>query len=466
MVSRKNWAVTLVASLSLSIVLFQNCSPAGSRTESVSLPPQKLPGELQPNELEEVHPQGGGVSPLAASVRLSSETPGKTMEVSAKPLIVNSPSSLFGGFALYQRNSPKYLKIGATYFAGLNVGKVISIFKREGETGKWFLFKTFASDFHRPPTLLVLKNHLHVVYETSEGLIKHFWSKDPHLPHSNFLNVNTSAWANRNYYHGAAVNLIDGAIYLCAAVSPVVQSSSFLKCGVYSSGAWTVKAISSYNGHAYVYPNIHAAPNGSGAWVDVGAAPYPTTSAVSAATRALNVVFRLTKSLTMSASIAYSVKLKNAFFTNDFTQTPDGDLALFVSLAYQPGKTTTVGNSSVRALLLSEQMSKENFISSFALPGEPSEDLKGACYSSMTIGDRIFIVGCGRIASSTKGKTWTLSDYEIPSFPSNQYSYGVAQALQNRAGSTDISKISFLQELRNRVSGTISVVEVRLTATD
>lgn len=454
---RKFGISSLVLTLFCSLVFFQNCAPRASDAGNTS-------GAPGPAVTTAIPGSEGQASPLRTTTPVgeSGASPDGLGTISARPIVLDSPPEVFAGFALYQRNSPKYVKVGNNYFAGLNAHDAILIYKRAGESGPWTQFAKLADDYHRPPTLLVLKNNLHILFETADGLIKHSMIANAQGTNAAVATLDTSAWSNRNFYHGAAVSALDDAIYMCAAVSPLDQSSSYLKCGIYTAGTWRVKGIASYAGYAYVYPNIQPVPNGSGVWIDVGAAPYPTTSAESAATRALNLVFKLGKNLAMASSFSYGAQLKNAFFTNDIVQTPNGDIAILPTLTYQVGKTQLSGVNTVRALLLSEGWAKENFVQAKEGAAGPAT-VAGSCYTAMVVGDRVHLMGCGRIASSADGKQWRLSTYEIPGYPSALYQYGIAQALQNRAGSTNIQEISFIQELKHKTNGKISILEVRIT---
>jgi hypothetical protein len=63
--------------------------------------------------------------------------------------------------------------------------------------------------------------------------------------------------------------------------------------------------------------------------------------------------------------------------------------------------------------------------------------------------------------STDGGETWESENLELPGYPKSRFSYGVAQALQERSGTAaEFGKVSFLQELVDRQTQKAFVVEV------
>lgn len=372
-----------------------------------------------------------------------------TWEVAA--VVANLPSAAVGGFALYSRNSPRFVRAGTVDYLGLNVSGAIRIYRRlAGQP--WALYDSVPVNFHRPPTLLVARATLHVLWETLEGFIRHraYAQANTATPGGAQDLSNDTAWGQSNYYIGGSASAVDDALYLCVAVG--VTGNEHARCGTYRAGAWTVQPVQSFTDHQYLYPNMEPAADG-GVWLDLGAyplnrggSPYPTY------VRTLNVVFRLSPSLAVvpGGSSYGSAAAGRAYFTNDIATFPGNSVLLLPTRTSSELSGAAPPDSNVVAL---------SSATSFAQPSPTG--LAGSAYTMQVVGARVVAVGAGQVASSTDGVSWSSRAQALPGYPTSAWAYGVAQTLQARGGSPTAARLTFVQELTDRATGAITIVSAQ-----
>jgi hypothetical protein len=367
-------------------------------------------------------------------------------------VIKDGVSSSVNGYVLFQRNSPKYVKVGDYYYSGLNIGTNIIIFKNNNLTGAWSELQVIPNDYVRPPTLLVTGNSLHVIFETSAGNVRHYLFSNANTasPGTPVTVTTDNVWQSGNSYLGGAASTYDGNLYMCSANDQGIGSQ--FRCGVYKNSVWTVNGLMSYLNHSYIYPNIQPVPGG-GAIVDVGLAP-KTTVEGSSTIRILNLYFKLSAQATNLGGYSYSPLLGiPTYFNNDIALLPNQDVLIFpVKTISALGQTVT--DSIVKSSLLSEYFQVQRDVKT------STASISGSGTTAQTLGSYTYLIGGGQIAKTPDGKLWDIYEYDIPGYPKTIYAYGVAQALQNKGGSAASDKVRFMQELTKISNGVKTILEV------
>ncbi len=363
------------------------------------------------------------------------------------------PSTAVGGFALYSRNSPRLVRVGDVDYLGLNISNSIRLYRRlAGQS--WTPFGTLPVNFHRPPTLLVSGTTLNVLYETGEGRIRHwaYTQANTATPGTAQDLSNDAVWGTGNYYIGGAASAVDGALYLCVAVSEL--NNEHARCGTYRSNQWAIAGIQSYTDHQYLYPNMEPAADG-GFWLDLGAYPLNRTgSPYPSHVRRLNAVFRVSPALATvpGAGATYgSASGALTYYTNDIATFPAGHVLII------PARTS---HELSGALPPDQNVVARSSATSFGVAAPTG--LVGSAYTLQVVGSTLVAVGAGYVTTSPDGVNWTARTFALPGYPPAAWTYGVAQTLQARGGSPPAARLTFVQELTERATGAITLISAEL----
>jgi hypothetical protein len=279
---------------------------------------------------------------------------------------------------LYNNGNPKFVRVGNWDYVAVNhkltptTGQIY-VYQRNNtaDTNSWQaatykptatgtpqLLTLDTNTFHRPPTMVAIKNELHFVYERTNQALRHdiFENAQTGTPTAVAPPAGNTSWADATltgtwgigvYYLGGTANPYDNRLYLCGLdiddATPTTQiggviSNDVWKCGTFdtnpSTRRWRVNTVASYTRHSYAYPVLQPLTP-SGVLIGVGAYPnvndpYANTPQTCASLptnpckapsfyRDLNVAFLLKADATIGGSFTYSQNPNGAPL---FAQTP------------------------------------------------------------------------------------------------------------------------------------------------
>ena len=370
-----------------------------------------------------------------------------------------------GVMLLWGRHSSKFVETNGFRFVALAPGRrqpmTVAVYGHAPGSGWTLAFADAEAKAHQPPTLhLDANGNLHLLYaEYMTGRIRHrtFARVDGVLLRE-LPEQSTAAWGEGNFYIGTAIDESRKRIVGCAQNF----TSHAFRCAQFVGGKWEMK-LSRYMGPhmRLLYPNISAgrsealvvssgyevgSPNGARTGTDVFRVNYGGQSENAQSMLMQDVGGGSDGSGELLAHMGSKSVSGEGVFDEDIVRDEHGLHVLLTGL-----RTGDLSMLEIDGLTPEKRLVR--------LPAR-----WGSAHNLQRVGANLAVIGAGRILhSSDRGHSWSETSYVASGYPRDRYEYLAAHTLKVETpfvGKT----ILFLQEVRDRESNDLEVVEVEVPA--